>query len=211
MGFRASISLKAGVTRVVPVADVAYVDMRVSGTTDATGRFRIIFETFAVLDRPSLRPIKTFPDGVSTSDFSIHEAEKNNADSVTLSDSVATLLLFLREFSNSVEADDVRTLAFTPATKQELVPIAEDNTYVLDKLVEDGFAMNDGADAIDGSQHSIAKGISNVAFVSATSTLIFNASRVESVGVSDAGLLTTQDYCDFSYFSEDYAGVARNF
>lgn len=211
MVLRVAISLQADTTYVAPVASVNYIDMRVSATTDATGRFRITFEEFVVVDRPSLRPIKTFVDGVGTADDSFSSVGKALADSFELSDSIATLLLFLRDFSETSEVADASSWVFTPRTKQEAVPIAEARAYSLDKLIPDGFAMNDDADAVDGLQHVIAKGISNVAFVGEDSSLIFNASRVESVGVVDAGLLSMQSYSEFGYFAEDYVGTARNF
>jgi hypothetical protein len=29
--------------------------------------------------------------------------------------------------------------------------------------------------------------------------------------VADAGLLSVQDYCDLSYFAEDYVGLSQSF
>ena len=211
MVLRAAVSLKADTVYAVPVAAVAYIDLVVSAELDTSGRFRITFEEFVVVDRPSLQPIKTFVDGVGTADDNFSSVNKALGDSFELSDTIATLLLFLRDFSDSSELADASSYVFTLGTQQETVPVAEARAYSLDKLVHDVFTMDDDADAVDGLQHSIAKGISNVMFAEDDNSLIFNASRVESLGVSDAGLLSMQDYCDFSYFAEDYTGTARNF
>jgi hypothetical protein len=79
------------------------------------------------------------------------------------------------------------------------------------KLVVDGVAMNDGLEAQDGFGIALTRGISNVTLVSDSRTLSFTGSRVESVAVQDSGYLRSQGYCDFSYFAEDYVGVALTF
>lgn len=211
MVFRAAISIKADITHVVPVAAVSYIDLRVVGTTDATGRFRITFDEFVVIDRPSFVLSRPRADSVALSDSHLANVAKALGDVASIEDSLAALLLFLREFSDDTSVADSDSFVFSLATQQELVPIFDVTAYDMTKLVQDGFAMNDGSEAVDGSQYSIHKGISNVAFAEDTNSLIFAASRVESVDVSDEGALLAQGYCDLSYFAEDYVGAARVF
>jgi hypothetical protein len=100
---------------------------------------------------------------------------------------------------------------FTPATKAEQIFVADTDNIDYQKNIADGFAMNDGSEAVDGSTYSFHKGISNVAFVGDVRSLIFAASRVESVSVADAGLVAAQSYSDPTYFAEDYVGVSQSF
>jgi hypothetical protein len=138
-------------------------------------------------------------------------ALKGLSDSVTMQDTVATLLIFTRNFSDTVATPDLRTTTFVPATRVEQISVADVGSMEYQKNLADGFAMNDGSEAVDGSIYSFSKGISNVAFVGDAKSLIFAASRVESVSVADAGLLSVQDYCDLSYFAEDYVGLSQSF
>jgi hypothetical protein len=138
-------------------------------------------------------------------------ALKGLSDSVTMQDTVATLLLFIRNFSDSATAADNNSFVFTPAVKAEQVTVADEDIIAYLKNIADGVAMNDGSEAVDGSQYSFAKGISNVTFVSESRSLIFETSSVESISVADAGLLSVQDYCDLTYFAQDYVGLSQSF
>jgi hypothetical protein len=210
MVLRASISLKADTTYVVPVAAVDYIYMRAVPALDASGRFRIIFESATVTDQSNFLLSKPRAHSVALSDDSFIDAGKALADTASIGDSLSALLLFLREFSDTTSVADATSLVIT-YPRQEGVVIAEDEAFNTTKLIVDGFAMNDDADAIDGLQHSIGKGISNVAFANDSSSLIFAASRVESVSVPDAGLVLAQGYAELSYFAEDYVGVSQSF
>jgi hypothetical protein len=154
---------------------------------------------------------KPLADTFGLTDDETVSALKGLSDSVSMQDTIATLLLFIRNFSDSVSAPDLRVTLFTPATKVEQITVADDDNIDYQKNIADGFAMNDGSEAVDGSQYSIHKGISNVAFVGDVRSLIFTTSRVESVSVADAGLVSAQDYCDPTYFAEDYVGVSQSF
>ena len=157
-----------------------------------------------VLSRP-------LADTFGMTDDETVSALKGLSDSVTMQDTVATLLLFIRDFSDTVTVTDDDTFVFTPAAKVEQITVVDLDNIDYQKNIADGFAMNDGSEAVDGSTYSFHKGISNVAFVGDVRSLIFTTSRVESVSVADAGLVSAQDYCDPTYFAEDYVGVSQSF
>jgi hypothetical protein len=157
-----------------------------------------------VLSRP-------LADAFGLTDDETVEALKGLSDAPVMQDAVSVLFLILREFSETVSVPDVRATLFTPAGKFDQVAVADFSTVSALKNIADGFAMNDGSEAVDGSTYSFHKGISNVAFVGDVRSLIFATSRVESVSVADAGLLSVQDYCDLSYFAEDYVGLSQSF
>ena len=288
MVLRASVSLRASTTRVVPLAEVAYVLMTADARLDTTGRFRFIQELVAMVDgrsyslsKPlsdtlapadaiSVSALKALADGFAMNDgseavdgsvyslakgiqnvvfvpdattqsaakaladaatpldviakslsrpladvFNMADDEtvaalKGLSDSVTMQDTVATLLLFIRNFSDIVTvADDDTWVLNVP--KFDQITVADLDNIDYQKNIADGFAMNDGSEAVDGSTYSFSKGISNVAFVGDVRSLIFATSRVESVSMPDAGLVAAQNYCDPTYFAEDYVGVSQSF
>lgn len=138
-------------------------------------------------------------------------ALKGLSDSITMQDTLETLLLFIRDFDDTVSIPDVRATLFTPAVKVEQITVSDEDTISYLKNIADGFAMNDGSEAVDGSEYSIHKGISNVAFVADVRSLLFTLFRVESVSVADAGLVSATNYCDPTYFAEDFVGVSESF
>jgi hypothetical protein len=154
---------------------------------------------------------KPLADTFGLTDDETVSALKGLSDSVSMQDTIATLLIFIRNFSDNVSVADDDTFVFSPATKVEQITVADDDNIDYQKNIADGFAMNDGSEAVDGSTYSFHKGISNVAFVGDVRSLIFAASRVESVAVADAGLVAAQSYSDPTYFAEDYVGVSQSF
>jgi hypothetical protein len=150
-------------------------------------------------------------DSAGVADNETIIALKALSDSAELQDVVALVLVVIREFNDAVDAIDAESKLFTPAVKVEQIEVADDDTIDVQKALADGFAMNDGSETVDGSVYSFAKGISNVAFVADEDSLIFTTSRVESADVADAGLVSAQNYCDVSYFAQDYVGVSQSF
>lgn len=138
-------------------------------------------------------------------------ALKGLSETPEMVDALSILLLVLRELNDTVDVPDVRATVFTPSTKVEEISVSDFDTVSSLKNLADGVAMNDGSEAVDGATYSFAKGISNVVFADDIRNLSFVTSRVESVAVTDAGILSVQDYCDLSYFAQDYVGISQSF
>jgi hypothetical protein len=184
----------------------------VTFTSDATTTtaLKLLQDTQTLQDLVAKTPNKALADVFDLTDDETVAALKGLSDSVTMQDTIATLLIFIRNFSDTISVTDVDSRVFT-LPKTEQIFVADTDNIDYQKNIADGFAMNDGSEAVDGSTYSFHKGISNVAFVGDVRSLIFAASRVESVAVADAGLLSVQDYCDLSYFAEDYVGLSQSF
>jgi hypothetical protein len=194
-------SFSKGIQNVTFVAD-STTQSALKGLSDAFGQLDLLAKSLS-------RPVSdSFP--VTDSIQSV-DALKGIPDSITMQDSLETLLLFIRDFDDQVSVSDLRATLFIPSTKVEQITVADDDVISYQKNIADGFAMNDGSEAIDGSQYSIHKGISNVAFVGDLRASLFSTSRLESVSVPDAGLVVAQNYSDLTYFAEDYVGVSQSF
>jgi hypothetical protein len=89
--------------------------------------------------------------------------------------------------------------------------VADVDTISYQKNLFDSIEEEDGADILSALQHAIAKSFNNQVFANEARSLIFTTSRVESVSAADAGLVSAQDYCDPTYFAEDYVGVSQSF
>jgi hypothetical protein len=282
MVIRASISLHADTTYVVPVAAVDYVDLVVSAELDTSGRFRIIFETAVVVDGVSFETTKPLADTTSTGDavsvaalknladgfamndgseavdgsvysfakgisnvafandatttaalkllqdtqvmqdlvakvlsrpvadvFDMADAEtvsalKGLSDSFDMQDSLVTLLLFLRNFADDVAVADADTREYL-LLKTEQVAVADND------FIDWAKSLAHSVTPEDASVFLAEKPFSESLVAAEAKALLFATARVESVTVPDVGLLSVQDYCDLSYFAEDYVGFSQSF
>jgi hypothetical protein len=210
---RASITfvdLKTSVTHVVPVVQVGHVLMVVSAAMDTSGRYRYIQELAVVTDAAALSVGKITGDTLDPfTDSQTFSVDKAAADSISLSDSIVTVLIFLRDFTDSVSLSDSPTKLISPAYVESVTP-ADDIAFAHTKVLADGFAMNDMADA-GGPVWSFSDTTANIVTMSDSSLLSNDKGVTDNIVVSDSGVLSMQDYCDLTYFAEDYVGVSRTF
>lgn len=204
------VDLKTSVTHVVPVVQVGYVLMTVSAEMDTSGRYRYIQDIAVMVDAAALSVGKTASDTLAPPiDTQTLSTDKGLSESVSFSDSAVTTLIFLRDFSDSVSASDVPTLLFSPAYVESIVP-SDTISFAHAKTFEDGFSMNDLADA-GGPVWSFSDTTANIVTMSDSSLLSSGKGISDSVSALDSGVLSMQDYCDLTYFAEDYVGVSRTF
>ena len=124
------------------------------------------------------------------------------ADVAVVSDVLA--FLFPRFFSDSFSVADatVRRIGKNPS---DTATVADAATRSIAK----GFA--DTAALADTSVRSVGKLPVDTASLLDVVALAPRLVIIDQPVASDSGLLVMQDYCDISYFAEDYVGVSRAF
>ena len=200
----------AGVTSAYPVANVAYILLVVGAYLDTTGLFRYTTDVFGVADSAS-RSISKVADAdtFAVADNTALSPSKTLADTATLSDSVLTVLVFIREFADTASLADAKTLLVSPAYS-DTVTATEATAFSIDKTLADSFALNDLSDAA-GPTFSFADFTNNTVSAS-DSSVVDNAKGLsDSLSSSDSGTVISQGYCDLTYFAEDYVGESRTF
>ena len=90
-------------------------------------------------------------------------------------------------------------------------PVVDELSIAHSKSLSDGFAMNDGFGATDGFDFSLSTTFSNVTFIQDSAVIAVQPAYSDSVGIADSGSIISQDYCDITYFAEDYVGTATYF
>lgn len=156
-----------------------------------------------VVDKPTY-------DIIYTTEHAAYDFDRPLADSVAFSDTVYAVRLFERTFEDLVAPSDYRVFAVSKALSDALsTPDSAALTHT--KLLSDGFALNDLADVGDGIMFLLVQHIANVAVITDNVARQTVKGRIETISVTDSGLLVNQDYCDLTYFAEDYVGVARSF
>jgi hypothetical protein len=198
------------VTRVIPVLDLAYIEIVFSAYMDDSGRYQFKADTFAVVDQAALTTDKSFAgDSIAFSDSTALTAAPVYSDSVTLSDVIIPVLVFIRDFSDTATMTDAKTFVVSP-TYADSFTFADTIAFSHSKAFADGFAMNDLADA-GGPVWSFSDTTANIITMSDSSLLSNDKGVADSVLTSDSGYLYSQGYCDLTYFAEDYVGESRTF
>ena len=210
---RASVSTVVpivGLTRVYPVSEVAYILLVVSAYLDTTGRFKYTTDVFSVTDTTSLNTSKIADvDTFTTVDDTTRNTGKGLSDSATMGDSVLTVLVFIRDFTDTTSLADAKTLLVSPAYSDTFTT-SETVARSLSKTLTDSFSLNDLSDAA-GPTWSFSDFTNNVVSTSDSTTVTNTKGLSDSLSSSDSGTLISQGYCDITYFAEDYVGESRTF
>ena len=187
---------------------------------------RSFADTFGFSEAQVFDIAKLLQDSAVTSDLAAKHVTKPRADTFALNDVAAKLVAkifadaygftdasrysFTKAASDTVTAPDVLERSFFKPFA-DTSPLQDAKLFSLAKLLADGVAMNDGFDAGDGAVYTFSKGVSNVTMVSDATSSHPSKVTSDTVTTADAGSLINQDYCDITYFAEDYVGESRVF
>ena len=119
-------------------------------------------------------------------------------------------LVFIRVYSDAIAMADYnrrdveKGLSDTPQMLDSAVAY-------LSKTFTDAVGLNDMADLGDGITFFFSHTVANVAFMSDNLHRQTQLGKTDTSSVADSGVLLMQDYCDLTYFAEDYVGSSRYF
>jgi hypothetical protein len=170
-----------------------------------TAALKLLQDSQALQDLAAKVTNKALVDTFSMADDETVSALKGLSDSIEMQDSVTTLFLAIRNFADSATVADLRATLFTPATKAEQVAVADND------FIDWAKSLAHSITPADVSVFLAEKPFSEALTAGEAKALSFTTARVESVTVPDVGLLSVQDYCDLSYFAEDYVGFSQSF
>ena len=192
-------------------AQTAYQPLSAATAVDDTGRFRYVPEIVIVSDAVSLAVTKALSSPeIMLSDTTVFDTVKGLSDSVGFTEVFLATLVFLRDLADTAVVSDAHAVAFSkPAT--DSVSASDASVRSFFKNLTSGVAMNDSFAAGDGLTYSFAKGITNVVFAADAANFSHSKSVSDMIGTTDAGVLAIQNYCDITYFAEDYVGEFRTF
>ncbi len=151
---------------------------------------------------------KNLADAQLVIDLARRSVSKTLVDAIASADAQSITLI-----ANRADLFALADTAIHEVTKglSDQFTSAEQLVFSVSKLLSDGFAMNDGADVADGIVFIATKSVANVAFAEDSAALLVTQARADSVSFSDSGLIVQQDYCDLTYFAEDYVGSVTTF
>ena len=199
----------------VPLADSAFTNVTKGladnfTQTEAISRNtdKALVNTFTATDATSYAFARPVASSFGSTDFTTTHLTKFSSDSFSFTHSLAKVVnnqltdTFSHVDSTAVSADKVLA---------HFVITTDAHSKVIGRVIADGFAMNDSADLADGITYQTVKFVNNLAFVSDAKVLSSSLAIADTVNLSSSGFLTSQNYCDVSYFAEDYVGDSRTF
>jgi hypothetical protein len=148
MTFRATITLPliaAGVSSTKSEASVAVVTVSATDIrTDPDSKNRSLTETVLLSEVTVLATTKVFADSFSVADTSPWALEKAVADPITASDTFSRTVSYIRAFSDVFVLDDAALINKDfYGNKDNAFGVADDDTWALNKGINDPFAIGD--------------------------------------------------------------------
>ena len=151
---------------------------------------------------------KALVDYLSLSDLAAISFARTLTDSLSLTD--AAVVEHGKSLADSFALADELVRAFDKFLSDQIAP-TDDLSVAFEKLLADGVNIDDSASIGDGIEYYFSKFLNNTTFVSDAATIEHGKGVNDSFATTDEGLLQMQDYCDITYFAEDYVGTARTF
>lgn len=203
-------------TYVEPSAQVSYVEasaapswVDVQVTAEVTMPDVLAVEIINPVDVVSKETIKQFADSFGVSeDQLVQVVQKVVAEAVTPTDVVNVLLIYQRTFTDAFAALDALSYEIDK-NLADYFATADSISFSTSKEFADSVGMVDNMDT--DIQYLIIKTISELVYTSDTHIIEAVLAKADSVTVGSSGLLVMQDYCDITYFAEDYVGQSRTF
>lgn len=131
------------------------------------------------------------------------------ADVVTMSDAANTYKIFIRVFEDDLTVPDTDFWEFVSSVTEETAAASDVYNHIMTKNIFDSTVLIDNMDG--DIQYAFIKLIGELLTSSDSKVVDFTANKSDNVTSSDGGMLYMQDYCDITYFLEDYVGTSRTF
>lgn len=177
--------------------------------TKAYQLVKLLFDSMSPADAAQLTAVKNIADIVNIpADSVVYAIDKGLQESTTLSDFITTTLIFIRTFSESLTASDSANIA-SALDKSENLASTDAQAISTDKSFSEGLNLLDNMDG--DIEYVFIKLVSELLVTSDAQAVDFASNKSDNAVLSSSGFLYMQDYCDITYFLEDYVGQTRTF
>jgi hypothetical protein len=200
--------VKFEVSYLQPTFTASYIDVQVSAAVTFPDILGV--EVLTPVDIINLQAIKNLSDALEVPVDSVtYAVQKAIADSVTLADAVQVFKVYIRNFTELINTPDANTLDIQPGQEQDLASVSDLDTLSVSKGLSESIGLQDNMDG--NVEYLLIKVLSEMLAVSDTQTVVFAANKSDNAVLSSSGSFLMQDYCDITYFLEDYVGTSRTF
>lgn len=156
--------------------------------------------------QPHRDGVDTFPLSDTITGFSF---EKYIVDSIGILDDIYAVRLYERDFTDTFALPDTPYKVVTPKGKTDAATTSDTSYRGVDKALAEALTM---VDNMDGNiQHHFFKTTSDFISEADAQIIDFVTQKADNIAAGSSGVLSMQDYCDITYFLEDYVGLSRTF
>lgn len=161
-------------------------------------------------DLAALESIKALADSIATpADTVANMVYKVFSDSVSFTDVAQVFKLYIRVFDETLSSPDFYSETFNSNKTTDSAATADANSKGVDKGLSDGL---NAIDNMDGNlTYAFVKVIGEILIGSDAQIIDFVTQKADNIATDSNGVLSMQDYCDITYFLEDYVGLSRTF
>jgi hypothetical protein len=177
---------------------------------DQISFFKALADFTNPTDLAALSTVKALAETISAPTDSVANAiHKVFADSVTLVDFAQAFKLYIRAFDETLTTPDLYSDFFESG-------VTADDATVADQSFRDtGKIFTEGLNAIDNMDgdltYAFVKVIGEILTTPDLQIIDFSTQKADNIVIDSSGILSMQDYCDITYFLEDYVGLSRTF
>lgn len=184
-----------------------FIDNAVKGFT------KNLFDFQSLADLAVIGDIQPHVDNVDTSSpldsISTVAFEKYVTDTFGLLDSLVATKVYQRSFSDSFSLPDVPYKSVVPGQKLDTAAVLDVAYRGVDKTVADSLSLIDNMDG--DIEYLFFKTVNDLVAQADAQAVDFASNKSDNAILSSSGSLLMQDYCDITYFLEDYVGASRTF
>ena len=185
-------------------------DLQALADAQALDFSKYLSDAYSINDLANLDVVKALVDSIDTpAEFVVRAFEKSLSDSVTLTDAAQAFKLYIRDFSDSFSTPDAYFLDIQPGQEQDSAAVSDTETLSVDKNLSETLNLLDNMDG--DIEYVFVKLVSELLVASDAQAVDFASNKSDNAVLSSSGILSMQDYCDITYFLEDYVGVSRTF
>lgn len=206
----AYVKLQALATSPKLTVEVQYVLLQVLAITGKFVEFIYVDDTITETDATALAITKQLADITELAEQISLGFNTSFADSQAMSDLFTLSTTFNRDFADTASFSDVFSQSLDKPLADSMSD-ADAATLAVAKLIADSMAMADSVVGItftDGEDDALA-----IDDLGMDDDPEWNLGKnlSDTASTTDAGLLIMQNYCDITYFLEDYVGESRTF
>ena len=182
----AVVEPSVAVTTAVAASSVAYISMVTNARLDTTGLFTLVMDTVTMLDGTRFTLARPLSDSFVLADSHRVEFEKSLVgDSITLSDSLAKTLIFIRSFTD--------TQGLTDSVRYTMAKAAVDAVAMADtKRISTTKPLADGTTMVDVVTRLTAKALVESVSLADVRTMSIDKLRQDAVTIADAAIRSVQ-------------------
>ena len=206
----AYVKLQALATSPKLTVEVQYVLLQVLAITGKFVEFIYVDDTITETDATALAITKQLADITELAEQISLGFNTSFADSQAMSDLFTLSTTFNRDFADTASFSDVFSQSLNKPLADSMSD-ADAATLAVAKLIADSMAMADSVVGISFvDQENDALAIDDLG-IGDDPEWNLGKNLSDTASTTDAGLLIMQNYCDITYFLEDYVGESRTF